>query len=219
MIKNSNSLLACMVIPSQYRTKHDFRKIDTITIHTMAGNMSIESCGKLFQKKGKNASSNYGIGSDGRIALYVDEKDASWCSSNTPNDERAITIEVANDGGANTGWHVSGDAMLSLINLLVDICYRNNIKKLLWKNDKSLIGQVDKQNITVHRWFANKSCPGDYLMNEMKYLVENVNRELDKLFTPKYWRVQVGAYTVKENAIKMQERLRKLGIQSILKEY
>lgn len=218
MSKNSNSKLACVNIPSQFRTKHTSRKIDTITIHTMAGNMSIESCGKLFQSKDKKASSNYGIGTDGRIALYVDEKDASWCSSNTANDERAITIEVANDGGAKTGWHVSDEAMLALTSLLADICERNDIRRLLWKNDKSLIGNVKEQNLTVHRWFANKSCPGEYIMDKMDYIVNVVNHHLERIFPNKIYRVQVGAYSKKENAVKMQEKLQKLGIESIIKE-
>ena len=183
----------------------------------MSGNLSIESCGRLFQKKGKNASSNYGIGTDGRIALYVDEKDASWCSSNTPNDERAITIEVANDAGKSTGWHISDTALNSLISLLADICIRNNISKLLWENDKSLIGNVSKQNLTLHRWFANKSCPGDYVVSILPKIVESVNKRI-KAETTKLYRVQVGAYKSKENAIKMQEKLKKLGIPSIIKE-
>lgn len=214
---NSNSNLICSSIPSPYRTQHASRKIDTITIHTMSGNLSIESCGRLFQKKGKNASSNYGIGTDGRIALYVDEKDASWCSSNTPNDERAITIEVANDGGKSTGWHISDTALNSLISLLVDVCIRNDISKLLWENDKSLIGNVSKQNLTLHRWFANKSCPGDYIVSILPKIVESVNERI-KAETAKLYRVQVGAYKYKENAIKMQEKLKKLGIPSIIKE-
>ena len=215
MAKNSNSQYACMKIISPYRTAHKSRTIDTITIHTMAGNLSIESCGKLFQRKGKNASSNYGIGSDGRIAIYVEEKDASWCSSNTPNDERAITIEVANDGGKETGWHISNEAMTSLIMLLEDICKRNNISKLLWKNDPSLIGDIKKQNMTVHRWFVNKSCPGDYLMSKMCYITEEVNKSLHK---PLY-RVQVGAFSSYDNALKCQQSLKSRGIESIIKEY
>lgn len=153
--------------------------IDTITIHCMAGNMTVESCGALFQNYKRETSSNYGIGSDGRIALYVNEEDRSWCTSNRANDNRAITIEVANDGGANTGWHVSDKAMASLINLVVDICKRNNIKELKWKADKNLIGQVDKQNMTVHRWFAAKACPGDYLYNMHGHIADEVNKRLN----------------------------------------
>lgn len=153
-------------------------KIDTITIHCMAGNLTIEQCGDLFANPKYKASSNYGIDSKGRIGLYVNEQDRSWASSNRANDERAITIEVANDGGKATGWHVSDKAMKSLIELLVDICKRNDIKELKWKANKLLIGQVDKQNMTVHRWFANKDCPGDYLYNKHTYIANEVNKKL-----------------------------------------
>lgn len=151
--------------------------IDTISIHCMAGNASVETCGALFADPSRKASSNYGIGSDGRIALYVDEANRSWCTSNAANDNRAITIEVANNGGA-PDWPVSGKAYSALLDLLTDICRRNNIKELLWKGDKSLIGQVDKQNMTVHRWFAAKACPGDYLYNRHGEIAAEVNRRL-----------------------------------------
>lgn len=151
--------------------------IDTISIHCMAGNASVETCGALFADPSRKASSNYGIGSDGRIALYVDEANRSWCTSNAANDNRAITIEVANNGGA-PDWPVSGKAYSALLDLLTDICRRNNIKELLWKGDKSLIGQVDKQNMTVHRWFAAKACPGDYLYNRHGEIAAKVNRRL-----------------------------------------
>jgi hypothetical protein len=144
----------------------------------MAGNLSLETCGKLFADSSREASSNYGIDSNGKIALYVDEKDRSWASSNRDNDNRAVTIEVANDGGADTGWHVTDKALASLINLVADICKRNNIKELKWQADKSLIGQVSKQNMTVHRWFANKACPGDYLYNKHSYIAKQVNKKL-----------------------------------------
>ena len=152
--------------------------IDTISIHCMAGNASVETCGALFADPSRKASSNYGIGSDGRIALYVDEANRSWCTSSASNDHRAITIEVANNGGA-PDWPVSDKAYSALLDLLTDICRRNGIKKLLWKGDKSLIGQVDKQNMTVHRWFAAKACPGDYLYNRHGEIAAEVNRRLE----------------------------------------
>ena len=176
----SNSQLVNYVKISPNKTSPRNHVIDTITIHCMAGNMKIESCGYMFEQSSRAASSNYGIGSDGRIAMYVEEKDRSWCSSNRANDHRAITIEVANDGGAETGWHVSDRAMISLIELCVDICKRNNIKELKWKADKNLIGQVDKQNMTVHRWFAAKECPGDYLYSKHSYIASEVNKRLNK---------------------------------------
>lgn len=174
---HSNSPLIKYTKISPNRTSPRNHSIDTITIHCMAGNLSVESCGNLFAQPSRQASSNYGIGSDGRIALYVEEKDRSWCSSNPANDHRAVTIEVANDGGA-PDWHVSDKAMTALIELVADICKRNHIKELKWRADKSLVGQVDKQNMTVHRWFANKSCPGDYLYKKHGDIAKQVNQKL-----------------------------------------
>lgn len=153
--------------------------IDTVSIHCMAGNASVETCGDLFANPARKASSNYGIGSDGRIALYVDEANRSWCTSSASNDHRAITIEVANNGGA-PDWPVSAQAYEALIRLLVDICQRNpGIGRLRWQGDKSLIGKVNRQNMTVHRWFAAKACPGDYLYNRHGQIAAEVNRRLD----------------------------------------
>lgn len=144
----------------------------------MAGDLSIEQCGSLFAATSRKASSNYGIGSDGRIGMYVEEKDRSWCTSSASNDNRAVTIEVANDGGQSSGWHVSDAAMNSLILLCADICNRNNIPKLLWEGNPSLIGQVNRQNMTVHRWFSKKDCPGNYLYSKHSYIADEVNKKL-----------------------------------------
>lgn len=175
----SNSPLVVYTKLSPNRTSPRNHVIDTVTVHVMACNATVESCGAGFANPSRQASSNYGIGTDGRIALYVEEKNASWCSSNGQNDHRAVTIEVANDGGAETGWHVSDKAYASLLDLLTDICKRNDIKKLLWQGNKNLIGQVEKQNMTVHRWFAAKACPGDYLYNKHTEIAEEVNRRLE----------------------------------------
>lgn len=173
----TNSKLATYKKISPNKSSPRNHKIDTISIHCMAGNLSVETCGNVFAPSSAKASSNYGIGSDGRIAMYVEEKDRSWATSSSSNDNRAVTIEVANDGGA-PDWHVSDKAMKSLINLITDICKRNGIKELKWKADKSLIGQIDKQNMTVHRWFKNKACPGDYLYSKHYYITEEVNKKL-----------------------------------------
>lgn len=151
--------------------------IDTVSIHCVVGQCSVEGLGSIFADSNKQASSNYGIGYDGKIGLYVEEKNRSWCTSSASNDNRAITIEVASD--TYHPYKVTNAAYQSLIKLLVDICKRNGIKKLLWKADKSLIGQVDKQNMTVHRWFANKSCPGDYLYNLHGQIAAEVNQQLN----------------------------------------
>ena len=139
----SNSTLAAVTIISPNKSVPRNHAIDTVTVHCMAGNLTVEACGRVFANKARQASSNYGIGSDGRIALYVEEKDRSWATSSRTNDNRAVTIEVANDGGANTGWHVSDAAFKSLIRLLTDICARNGISQLRWQANKALIGHSE----------------------------------------------------------------------------
>lgn len=170
---NSPLVVYKKISPSSNPRNH---AIDTISIHCMAGDLSVESCGAMFAKASNEVSSNYGIGSDGRIALYVEEKNRSWCTSSRENDHRAITIEVASE--SKHPYKVTDKAYKALVELCADICKRNGIKKLLWKGDKSLIGQVDKQNMTVHRWFANKSCCGDYLYNLHGQIAEEVNKKL-----------------------------------------
>jgi hypothetical protein len=174
----TNSPLVDVTILSPNCDKKRNRPIDTITLHSMEGNLTVESCGEWLARPTTQASSNYGIGSDGRVGLYVNEADRSWCSSNPSNDHRAVTIEVANNGGA-PNWPISEKALQSLIKLCADICKRNNIKALLWRNDKNLIGQIDKQNMTLHRWFhATKGCPGQYLIDLHPHIVTEVNKLL-----------------------------------------
>lgn len=173
----SNSPLVNFTKISPNKTSPRNHVIDTITIHCVVGQASVEALGSLFADPNRQASSNYGIGYDGKIGMYVEEKDRSWCSSNRENDQRAITIEVASDN--KYPYAVNDAAYKALIDLLVDICKRNSIKELLWKNDKSLIGQVDKQNMTVHRWFANKECPGEYLFSRHGQIADEVNAILN----------------------------------------
>lgn len=172
----TNSKLVSYTKISPNRNINRNHKIDTVSIHCVVGQCSVETLGSIFASRDKEASSNYGIGYDGRIGMYVEEKDRSWCTSSASNDNRAITIEVASD--TYHPYRVNDAAYKSLIKLLVDICKRNGIKELKWKADKSLIGQVDKQNMTVHRWFANKSCPGDYLYNLHGQIAKEVNAQL-----------------------------------------
>lgn len=150
--------------------------IDTISPHTMAGNLSVQTCGELFANPARKASSNYGIDSNGNIALYVEEKNRSWCTSNEANDQRAITIEVASIN--TTDYRPSDAAYAALINLMVDICRRNDMPKLLWEGNKNLIGNVARQNITTHRWFAPKGCPGNWMYDNMAKIVADVNAKL-----------------------------------------
>lgn len=177
MLSDNGGQVSSLVSYTKISPKKDSPRkhsIDTISIHCMAGQLSVEACGEVFQNR--EASSNYGIGPDGRIGLYVEEKDRSWCTSSASNDNRAVTIEVASD--SSHPYKVTDAAYNSLIKLLVDICSRNGIRKLLWRGDKSLIGQVDKQNMTVHRWFSNKACPGDYLYNKHAEIANAVNTAL-----------------------------------------
>lgn len=175
-----------------------------ITIHHMAGNLSVETCANVFCGTRK-ASSNYGIGSDGRVGLYVDEKDRAWTSSSSANDSQAVTIEVANNSGA-PNWTVSDKAFNKLIDLCVDICKRNGIKKLIWTGDKN-------GTLTCHYMFAATACPGPYLKSRMAEIANLVNARLSGTTTTpevkKYYRVrkswedaasQTGAYAILENA-------------------
>ena len=172
----SNSSLISYTKISPNKTPNRSHKIDTITIHCVVGQCSVEALGNLFASTAKHASSNYGIGYDGKIGMYVEEKDCSWCSSSTANDSRAVTIEVASD--TTHPYAVTDKAYAALIDLVTDICKRNGIKELKWKADKSLIGQVDKQNMTVHRWFAPKACPGEYLYSRHADIAAKVNKRL-----------------------------------------
>ncbi len=168
----SNSKLVNYTKISPNRDTPRNHKIDKITIHHMAGNLTVEKCGELFSKSSKEASSNYGIGTDGRVGLYVEECDRSWASANRENDNRAVTIEVANDKtGGN--WHVSDTAYNKLIDLCVDICLRNGIQKLNYTGDAS-------GNLTEHRMFMATACPGEYLHGKMPDIAKTVNARLVK---------------------------------------
>lgn len=172
----SNSKLVSYTKISPNSTNPRNHKIDTITIHHMAGNLSVETCGNVFAPTSRQASSNYGIGSDGRVGLYVSEENRSWCTSSRENDHRAVTIEVANEeiGGQ---WRVSDKAYDTLIDLCVDICQRNGIAKLNYTGDKT-------GNLTMHKWFANTNCPGPYLESKFPDIAAEVNKRLGVVATP-----------------------------------
>lgn len=169
----TNSSLVTYKNITKNRTSPRNHAIDTITIHCIVGQWTAKQGCDYFASTDRQCSANYVVGKDGSIGLSVEEKDRSWCSSSSSNDNRAITIEVASD--TTHPYAVTTQAYNALIKLVADICKRNGIKKLLWKADKSLIGQVSKQNMTVHRWFANKACPGDYLYERHGEIAEKVN--------------------------------------------
>ena len=215
----SNSNLVTYKNITKNKTVNRIHNIDTITIHCFVGQVTAKQGCDFFANTPNECSANYVIGFDGSIGLSVEEKDRSWCSSNRENDMRAITIEVASE--TSEPYNVTEKAYNALIKLLVDVCKRNNIKQLLWKNDKSLIGQVDKQNMTVHRWFANKSCPGTYLFNKMGEIANSVNAELNKETNKNnstIYRVQVGAFSVYENAVRLRDDLKKNGYDCFIVE-
>ena len=174
----SNSSLISYTNISPNKTSPRTHTIDTITIHCVVGQVTAERIGEIFEKSSRKASCNYGIGKDGSIILVVDEADRSWCSSSASNDHRAITIECASD--TTDPYAINDKVYASLINLCADICKRNSITSLKWLGDKSLIGTVSKQNMTVHRWFANKACPGDYIYNRLGQIADEVNAKLGK---------------------------------------
>lgn len=172
----SNSPLVTYTRISPNRNSPRDHKIDTVTIHVLVAQWTAKQGCDYFASPKVKASANYVVGKDGSIGLCVEEKDRSWCTSSRSNDNRAITIEVASD--RTHPYAVTDKAYAALINLLVDICKRNDIKELKWKADKSLIGKVDQQNMTVHRWFANKACPGQYLYERYGKIADTVNDRL-----------------------------------------
>ena len=219
----SNSPLVNYTKISPNKTSPRNHKIDTITIHCVVGQVTVERLGEIFAPVTRKASCNYGIGLDGKIGMYVEEKDRSWCSSSASNDHRAITIEVASD--TKHPYAVTDKAYNALIELIADICKRNVIKELKWKADKNLVGQIDKQNMTVHRWFANKSCPGDYLydrhtdiMNKVNAKLGNLSAEVPKAPTSQntqpqtLYKVQCGVSSTLAHATRLVQKLKKQGI-------
>lgn len=226
----TNSPLVSYTKISPNRTKNRNHAIDTITIHCVVGQCTVETLGNVFAPESRKASSNYGVGVDGRIGMYCEEKDRSWCSSNAVNDHRAITIEVASD--TKHPYAVNDKAYAALIDLCVDICQRNGIKKLVWSTNKNeRVNHLNGCNMTVHRDYANKSCPGEYLYERHGAIADAVNARLnasqeDKTETPVetilpeklttgYYRVrkawkdrksQVGAYKVLKNAKKAADK-------------
>lgn len=210
----SNSSLVTYTKLSPNRTSPRKDTIKKITIHHMAGNLSIETCANVFMPTSRQASSNYGVGTDGRIGMYVEEKNRAWTSSNAANDNQAVTIEVANDEtGGN--WHVSDKALAATIDLCVDICKRNGIKKLNFTGDAS-------GNFTQHNYFAATACPGPYLKSKYQYIADEVNKRLGVVPptpTPApgtLYRVQVGAYAQKANAEAMSKKLKAAGFDNYI---
>lgn len=201
-------------------------KICRITPHCVVGQLSAEGIAACFPS-GRGASCNYGIGYDGRRSLIVEEKNRSWCSSSVENDQRAITIEVASDRTAPYAF--TNEAYTSLVELCIDICKRNGLNKVLWLGTKEESLSYEPKDgecvLTAHRWFANKSCPGDWMYSRMGQLADTINKALgsgsvnnvtdsDVIINDGriLYRVQVGAYEYKENADNMLSKVKAAGV-------
>ena len=219
----SNSPLVNYTKISPNKSSPRNHKIDTVTIHCVVGQCSVETLGNVFAPTSRQASSNYGIGYDGRIGMYVEEKDRSWCSSNAANDNRAITIEVASD--TKEPYAVNAKAYAALIDLLVDICKRNGIKELVWSTNKAdRVNHKNGCNMTVHRDYANKSCPGTYLYERHAQIASEVNKRLGSTNikpAPEkpsvgLYRVQTGAFKSKTNADAMLAKVKAKGFDTYM---
>lgn len=215
----TNSSLVSYTKLSPNHSGQRTHSIDRITPHCVVGQCSVETLGSIFYPTSRQASCQYGIGSDGRIGMYVEEKNRSWCSSSNANDQRAITIECASD--TSEPYAMNSKVYDALIKLCVDICKRNGKKKLIWLGDKDKTlnynPKSDEMVITVHRWFANKSCPGNWLYARLGDLATKVTAQLAGTTTTpetptatlyrvrKTWsdsKTQKGAFKVLSNAKK-----------------
>lgn len=230
----SNSALVSYTLISPNKSSPRNKPIDRISIHCVVGQCSVETLGNIFKPTSRQASSNYGVGTDGRIGMYCEEKDRSWCTSSAANDNRAVTIEVASDTTAP--YAVNDKAYAAMLDLVTDICKRNGKTKLLWFGDKdktlAYTPAADEMVLTVHRWFANKSCPGDYLYNRHGEIAAEVTKRLsgtaatttteskteDEQTATALYRIQVGAYSKRENAEKELEKLKAAGYSAIIVE-
>lgn len=219
VIDMSNSpLVDCTVLSPNHSGKRT-KPLKRITPHCVVGQLKAEAIGGCFTNPSRQASCNYGIGTEGRVCLIVPEDCRSWCSSSNDNDQQAATIECASD--KTHPYAFNSTVYNKLVDLCVDICKRNGAKKLLWISDKnkalSYVPKDDEMLITVHRWFANKSCPGDWLYNRLGELASTVTAKLGGTETPDtpqsntLYRVQVGAYSVKANADAQLKKVKNAG--------
>jgi len=176
----TNSPLVAYTKISPNKTSPRNKPIDRVSIHCVVGQCSVETIGQVFAPTSRQASSNYGVGYDGKVGMYCEEKDRSWCTSSGANDHRAITIEVASD--TKHPYAVNDKAYAATLDLVTDICRRNGKKKLLWFGDKEKTLDYnpapDEMVLTVHRWFAAKACPGDYLYERHGAIAAEVTKRL-----------------------------------------
>ena len=177
MTKLSNSPLVSYTRITSFKSVPRTASITKITPHHVGGNATVEALGQVFATPGRNASSNYGIGSDGRIGMYVEEKDRSWCSSSSANDNTAVTMEIANNSG-DPSWTVSDAAWEALIKLCVDICRRNPGIKQKDGRPGLYCDGTPNASLTFHRYFAATGCAQPYIWNRRQQLCDEVNKRL-----------------------------------------
>lgn len=219
----SNSSLVSYTKLSPNHSGARTHSIDRITPHCVVGQLTAESICGCFTSTDRQASCNYGIGTDGKIALCVDEGNRSWCSSSNANDQRAVTIECASDKAEP---YAMNDAVYAaLVKLCTDICKRNGKNKLIWISDKATALEYTPADgemlITVHRWFANKSCPGNWLFAKLGELAATVTKNLSgnassNVSTGTLYRVQTGAYSKKENAEAQLAKVKAAGFDTYM---
>ncbi|RKJ82893.1 N-acetylmuramoyl-L-alanine amidase [Butyricicoccus sp. 1XD8-22] len=182
----TNSSLATVKLISPNKNSPRNKPLDIITIHCFVGQVTAKRGCEVFQPTSKNASCNYVVGLDGGIGLCVEEKDRSWCTSSAANDNRAVTIEVASDTAHP--YAVTAKAYAALLDLVTDICRRNGKRKLLWLGDKAKTlaykPAADEMLLTVHRWYAAKACPGEYLFSRQAAIAEEVTKRLGGASAP-----------------------------------
>lgn len=225
----NSPLIDCTVLSPNHSGQRT-HKIDRITPHCVVGQLSAESIGACFPN-GRGASCNYGVGYDGRQCLIVEEKNRSWCTSSAANDQRAITIEVASDKTAPYAF--TNEAYKGLLELCIDICQRNGISMVLWLGTKEESLAYEPKDgecvLTAHRWFANKSCPGDWMYARMPQLAADINKALgvtnatDNDVVIKVpndgktlYRVQCGAYRNKGNADAQLAAIESKGVDAFI---
>lgn len=210
----SNSPLVTYRRYSRHMSSPRTHAIDTVTIHCLVGQWTAKQGCDYFADTDRDAAPNYVVGKDGSIGLSVDEENRSHCSSNKANDDRSITIEVASD--AQEPYSITGKAYVALVKLLVDICERNHIPKLVWSTVKDdRVNHKNGCNMTVHRDYANKSCPGTSLYNAHGKIANDVNKILQSQTNTKYI-VQVGAYNSKVNAEAIVAKLKMAGFDGYI---
>ena len=184
------------------------RNIEMVALHHMAGVLSAEQCGRIFQQAGRGASANYGIGKDGEVGLYVDEYNTAWANANWDSNCKSVSIELSNSS-ASGNYPVSDVVLNKAIDLIADIFKRNNLGKC-----------VKGQNLVWHSMYSNTYCPGDYIRGKLDYIVDKVNEKLglnsNTNSNDNLYKVQAGAFSKKENAENLANEIKNKGIDTCI---